>query len=99
MSSEVNRRWILAQRPQGRVEIHHFERADSAIPEPSEGQFLVRVTHLSFDPTQRNWLTADTYLPAVAIGDVVRAVAVGQVVKSRHPAFPIGQMVQGVFRL
>jgi NADPH-dependent curcumin reductase CurA len=57
----------------------------------------VRVTHLSFDPTQRGWMTDDTYIPAVALGGVMRAAAVGQVVSSRHPAFPVGRLVQGGF--
>src|SRR5262245_44704991 len=93
----ANRRWVLAERPRGPIESHHFRRADAPAPEPSDGQFVVRVTHLSFDPTQRGWITADTYLPAVPIGEVVRAVAVGQVVSSRHPAFPVGRIVQGGF--
>jgi NADPH-dependent curcumin reductase CurA len=97
MGSQINRRWILAQRPRGRIEGHHFQRADRPVPEPDAGEFVVRVTHLSFDPTQRGWITVDTYLPAVPIGEVVRAAAVGQVVRSRHPDFPVGRIVQGGF--
>lgn len=97
METLVNRRWILAERPRGRIRPDNFSRADTDVPEPAGGEFLVRVTHLGFDPTQRGWLTTDTYLPAVPIGGVVRAAAVGQVVRSRHPGFPVGQMVQGGF--
>jgi NADPH-dependent curcumin reductase CurA len=97
MDTLVNRRWVLAQRPQGRIKSENFRRADMPVPEPSDGQFVVRVTHLSFDPTQRGWIAADTYLPAVPIGEVVRAAAVGQVVRSRHPGFPVGRIVQGGF--
>ena len=39
------------------------------------GEFLVRNLCLSLDPTQRGWMARDTYLPAVAIGDVVRSAA------------------------
>jgi len=95
--AEMNRSWILAARPHGMVKDSDFSLVEAPIPEPGPGEFLVRVTHLSFDPTQRGWITADTYLPAVKIGDVVRAGGVGQVVKSNHPGFKVGQMVQGGF--
>ena len=97
MNSQINRRWVLARRPHGPLADGDFQREDGPVDQPAEGQFLVRVTHLSFDPTQRGWITGDTYLPAVPIGDVVRAAAVGQVVRSRHPEFPVGRMVQGGF--
>lgn len=96
-SDQVNRRWLLAERPTGRIEQRCFRRVEEPVPEPREGQFVVRVTHVSFDPTIRGWLTTDTYIPAIPIGDVVRAVAVGRVVRSRHASFEVGQIVQGDF--
>jgi hypothetical protein len=47
------------------------------------------------DPTQRGWMARDTYLPAIAIGDVIRSFGVGQVVGSRHEGFRQGELVQG----
>ena len=75
-----------------------FERADAPVPSAAgPGQFLVRVTHLSFDPTQRGWISGDTYIPAVPIGGVMRAFAAGEIIESNHPAFEVGQLVQGGF--
>lgn len=93
----MNRQWLLASRPTGMIEDRDFERREGPVPEPKDGEFVVRVTHLSFDPTQRGWLSRDTYVPAVAIGAVVRAIAAGKVVKSRHPDFREGDLVQGSF--
>ncbi len=95
--AEINRRWLLAARPQGMIKDSDFELVSGPVPEPGEGEFLVRVTDFSFDPTQRGWLAGDTYLPAVKIGAPVRAGAIGQVIKSNHPGFKPGQMVQGTF--
>jgi NADPH-dependent curcumin reductase len=95
--TEMNRRWVLAARPQGALKDSDFRRDDQPIPQPGEGEFLVRQTHLSFDPTQRGWISMDTYLPAVPIGAVVRAGGVGQVVQSNNPNFKVGQLVQGGF--
>ena len=74
-----------------------FERREGPVAEPKDGEFLVRITHLSFDPTQRGWISRDSYVPAVPIGAVVRAAGAGRVVKSRHPGFKEGELVQGSF--
>ncbi len=95
--SYVNRRWLLAARPEGMVKDSDFSLVEAPVTEPGPGQFLVRVTHLSFDPTQRGWISRDSYLPAVKIGDPVRAAGVGQIVKSNNPEFKVGQLVQGGF--
>src|SRR5262245_31405633 len=93
----INRRWLLAARPSGALDTQIFERSEAPIPEPGPRPLLVRVTHLSFDPTQRGWMTVDTYIPAIPLGNVVRAKAVGQVMKSNHPQFRAGQLVHGAF--
>ncbi|OYU15202.1 MAG: NADP-dependent oxidoreductase [Alphaproteobacteria bacterium PA4] len=95
--TEQNRRWLLASRPQGMIKDSDFTLDTGPVPRAGEGEFVVRVTHLSFDPTQRGWLGGDTYLPAVKIGDPVRAGGIGQVVESHHPGFAVGDVVQGTF--
>jgi len=92
-----NRQWLLAKRPVGMIKDSDFERREGPVAEPKDGEFLVRITHLSFDPTQRGWLSRDGYVPAVPIGAVVRAAGAGRVVKSRHPGFREGELVQGSF--
>jgi NADPH-dependent curcumin reductase CurA len=96
--AEMNRRWKLKTRPQGMVQAENFEFVAEPVPQPAEGQFVARVLCLSFDPTQRGWLIdAPSYLPPVAIGEVMRAGAVAQVVASAHSGFKVGQLVQGTF--
>jgi NADPH-dependent curcumin reductase CurA len=63
-----------------------------------DGQMLIKVLYLSFDPTQRGWLNdIPSYMPPVQIGEVMRAGAVGQVVESRNKNFSEGDLVQGSF--
>lgn len=97
MADTVNRRWLLAQRPSGNLKDSDFELSEERLPAPGPGEFVVKVTHLSFDPTQRGWLQQDSYLPAVKIGEVVRAGGAGEVVASNNPKFPVGTKVQGAF--
>jgi NADPH-dependent curcumin reductase CurA len=91
----INRQWLLAARPHGMVGPQNFEYAETAIPTVASGQILVKNLYLSFDPTQRNWMVdRPGYLPPVALGEVMRAGSVSQVVESQHPDFAAGELVQ-----
>jgi hypothetical protein len=92
-----NRQWVLRSRPKGLPGPENFELREAPVPEPRAGEFVVRNVYLSCDPTQRGWMERDTYLPAVALGEVMRAIAAGRVVASRHPDFREGDLVQGAF--
>jgi NADPH-dependent curcumin reductase CurA len=93
--SEMNRQWVLATRPRGMVSAENFEYRETAIPEPGDGEVLIRNLYLSFDPTQRGWMEdRESYLPPVQIGEVMRAGSIGQVVKSNTPDFSEGDLVQ-----
>ena len=91
----TNRQWLLAKRPHGMVGRDNFEYAESPIPEPGDGEVLVRNLMFSFDPTQRGWMEdRESYLPPVQIGEPMRAGSIGQVTESRHPDFQKGDIVQ-----
>jgi len=95
---ETNRQWRLASRPTGMVEDANFTLVEEPVPTlERDGQVLVRNLYLSLDPTQRGWISRDTYMPAVKIGEVVRSFAAGRVVASRHSVFAPGDLVQGLF--
>jgi NADPH-dependent curcumin reductase CurA len=74
-----------------------FRWNETTVPPLKDGQVLSRNLALSFDPTQRGWMSRDTYMPAIALGEVMRAGAVGQVAESRRPGFAKGDLVQGLF--
>jgi NADPH-dependent curcumin reductase CurA len=67
------------------------------MPVPGDGEALVRVRYLSIDPAIRGWMNeVDTYLPAIGIGEVVRAAGLGEVVASNSAAFNVGDTVFGL---
>ena len=85
---ESNRRFILRSRPDGRITPETFELVEEAIPEIQTGEALVRTQWISLDPTNRTWINeTPTYLPPVAIGEVMRGVGLGQVAASKHDAY------------
>ncbi|AXV08259.1 Putative NADP-dependent oxidoreductase [Euzebya pacifica] len=94
---ETNRVWRLTERPTAAFSPdEHVELATASVPEPADGQALVRVTHLSLDPTIRGWMQQDTYLPAIGIGEVVRSMGIGEVVASKSDKYPVGALVSGL---
>lgn len=92
----INTQWRLRERPEGAVKPTDFTWHEEPVPGLAEGQVLVRTLYVSLDPTNRVWASRDSYLPAVAIGDVMRGIAVGRVEESRHDAFKAGDLVKGL---
>jgi NADPH-dependent curcumin reductase CurA len=95
--AEGNRRFLLRKRPEERIVPETFDLVEEDVPEIGEGEALVRVEWISLDPTNRAWIgETPTYLPPVAIGEVMRAAGLGRVVASKHPRYEEGQLVQGL---
>ena len=79
------------------VKASDFRWAEAPVPALAEGQVLVRLVYLSLDPTNRVWMNAaDSYLPALKLGEVMRGGGIGVVEESRHPDFAAGDLVQGL---
>jgi NADPH-dependent curcumin reductase CurA len=98
VSDQVNHQWLLKSRPSGMVEPSNFELREEVVPEPGEGEFLVRNLYLSLDPAMRVWMIDQpSYVPPVGIGEVMRGACVARVVTSRHPGYATGELVLGVF--
>ncbi len=92
-----NRRFLLRERPTGRIGPNTFELSEEAVPEIGDGEALVRVSWISLDPTNRAWINdTPTYLPPVGIGEVMRAGGIGEIVASKNSKYPVGQIVQGL---
>src|SRR5579862_4932125 len=92
----ANRQFRLQNRPSGLLAPGDLQLAEALVPTIADGQALARVKYLSIDPTMRVWMAHDSYLPAVAIGDVMRAVGFAEVVDSRSKEFKAGDKVVGL---
>jgi hypothetical protein len=97
MAELKNRQWLLAARPQGIIKESDFRWNETSVPPLKDGQVVVRNLAFSFDPTQRGWMSMDTYMPAIPIGQTMKAGTIGQVVDSKRPGFAKGDLVQGLF--
>ena len=89
----------LIARPQpGPVSADIFEVVQKDIPSAGPGQILVKQTHMSLDPAMLGWMSPDpeSYIPPVALGDVMRSSGVGEIIESNHPDFAVGDRVMGL---
>jgi NADPH-dependent curcumin reductase CurA len=94
----TNHRFTLAARPVGLPKPSDFDYSEEPVPEPAEGQLVVKILYISLDPAMRGWMNdAKSYIPPVRIGEVMRAVAIGRVIASKHRGFSIGDHVSGPF--
>jgi NADPH-dependent curcumin reductase len=90
----TNKQWRLASRPSGWVREENFRLAETAIPEPSEGQALVENLWLSLDPYMRGRMSdAKSYVKGLEIGDVMVGQTVGRILESRATGLERGDTV------
>lgn len=89
----------LAQRPIGLPTKDNWEfTTEDVVTASEEGDVIVKVNSLSLDPAMRGWMNdAKSYIRPVAIGEVMRAGGVGEVIESKNSKFQVGDAVTGMF--
>lgn len=93
-TSSLSREIRLASRPVGEPGPHHFDVVATEVPEPAEGQILVRNTWMSVDPYMRGRMDdAPSYIQPFALGTALEGSAIGEVVASRSASVPVGATV------
>jgi NADPH-dependent curcumin reductase CurA len=90
----VSREIRLVSRPQGFPAEDLFEIAETPIPDPRDGQLLVRNAYFSVDPYMRPRMNdVRSYVAPFTLGEAMTGGAVGRVASSRHPRFAEGDWV------
>jgi NADPH-dependent curcumin reductase len=93
-----NRQFRLAARPTGLPDRDTWTMTDEPIGDPGADEVAVQVLYLSLDPAMRAWLDeGPSYIPAVEVGDVMRAIGIGRVTASGSDALAEGDVVSGLF--
>jgi NADPH-dependent curcumin reductase len=98
MHGITNRQVYLSSRPTGVPRAENFSLRVAEVPALAEGEILIRNHYLSADPAMRGWISdVGGYWPQVAIGETMRAFAVGEVIESHHPEYTVGDRLMGIF--
>jgi NADPH-dependent curcumin reductase CurA len=91
---QVSREIRLVARPQGVPGEDLFEVAETPIPDPADGQLLIRNAYFSVDPYMRPRMNdVRSYVAPFTLGEAMTGGAVGQVVASRNATHPEGSWV------
>ena len=87
----------LAARPTGWPSAETFATATVDIPQPAEGQVLVRNLFMSVDPYMRARMNdVKSYVPPFQVGQPLEGGAIGEVIESRAPDLKAGDIVQSM---
>ena len=71
--------------------VDDFELAEVELPDPAEGEVLIRNAFVSVDPYMRGRMNeTKSYVPPFPLGEPLTGGAVGRVVASRDGAWPVG---------
>lgn len=92
-----NKQLILKQRPVGLPDANTWSLESSPIPVLQDGEVLIQHHYISLDPAMRGWMNdSKSYIPPVALNDVMRAGSIGKVVKTKGKTkFAVGDVVTG----
>src|SRR3981189_402390 len=95
MNDTVNRQVLLVEKPTGKLGPEHFKMSKGPVPEPKEGEVLLRGGYISLAAPNRAWIHARTYPAAVEANTVVAGGGIAEVVSSKAPGFAPGDIVFG----
>ncbi|NND80064.1 MAG: NADP-dependent oxidoreductase [Maribacter sp.] len=93
----MNKQLLFVKRPQGEADASTWSLETNPIPEIGEGEILIKHHYISLDPAMRGWMNeGKSYIEPMAIGSVMRAGSVGEVIDTKnHPKFKVGDFVSG----
>ncbi len=93
-TQDTNRRWTLAERPTGEPDENTLRLDTVPVPEPKDGELLLRTEYLSLDPYMRGRMSdAPSYAAPVEVGDAMVGGTVARVVTSKRDGFAEGDRV------
>ncbi|MBC9882590.1 NADP-dependent oxidoreductase [Bradyrhizobium sp. INPA01-394B] len=95
MSGQINRQILLVEKPSGKLGPEHFKMVEGAMPEPKDGEALLRVRYISLDAANRAWMHGATYRSAVEANSVMAGGGIAEVVSSKTPELAPGDIVFG----
>ena len=92
--ADINQQIHLVSRPSGEATTDNFELVEAAMPEPAEGQVLIRHHFLSLDPYMRGRMNdAKSYAQPQPLGQTMQGGTAGEVVASKHSRYAVGDTV------
>ncbi len=87
----------LASRPEGLPTQDNFKLAEVELAKLNDKQVLVKNLWMSVDPYMRGrMIDRKSYIAPFALGEALEGGAIGEVIESNNPAFPVGSKVSSM---
>lgn len=92
-----NKQFVLASRPAGMPSAANFKLNETEVPQPQDGEVLIRALYLSVDPYMRSRMNdRKSYVEPFVVGEPISGGVVGEVVESRAEGLKPGDIVTGM---
>lgn len=93
----INQQQLLVKRPVGVPDETTWSLTETPIRPLEAGEMLVEQHFISLDPAMRGWMNETrSYIPPVALGEVMRAGTVGKVIQTEGKTpFQVGDYITG----
>jgi NADPH-dependent curcumin reductase CurA len=95
VNATINRQVLLVEKPTGKLGPEHFKMADGPMPDPKDGEALLRVRYISLDAANRAWMHGATYRAAVEANTVMAGGGIAEVIASNAAGLAPGDIVFG----
>lgn len=93
----MNKKIILKSRPKGKPSLSNFKFQDDEMPEPAEGEIVLKSLYISVDPYLRGRMRdEESYIPPFEVGEALESNIVAEVTQSSHSEFKKGDHVMGM---
>ncbi|KAI8048694.1 zinc-binding dehydrogenase [Syncephalis plumigaleata] len=90
-----NTQILFVKRPTDRLNAEEtFKAVSRAVPQPEDGQLLLRIIYLSIDPGTRSWMEDKrNYVSPLVLNEVMRGSGVAEIIESKSPQYKVGEIV------
>ncbi len=98
MTNFTSKEVQLASFPDGMPNENNFKFHEVSIPEPKDGEFVVKNLWMSVDPYMRGrMMQRESYIAGFEVGKTLEGGAIGQVVASNNDQFPVGAYINSMY--
>ena len=95
----MNKIIILKSRPEGLPSLENFEIVEAKIPQPEEGEILLKSKYVSVDPYLRGRMRDEkSYIESFKLGEPLESGIIAEVVESKNKNFKKGDFVNGILQ-
>ncbi len=93
----MNKIILLKKRPEGKPSLTDFEITEEKMPQPNEGEILLKTKYVSVDPYLRGRMRDEkSYIPPFEVGKPLESGIIAEIVESNNKNFQKGEFVNGM---